>query len=131
MSIKNTRRRRRTSYSPTRRKGTSIRRRRSYSPTRRKRRSSPLVIPSSWASSVDRLPQSNRGYRGKIKKEWPKPVTVTPKNIASLFTFYQDFNGYHYHNIETLIKEGIAAVEANPTPNTSNVDITKDDVNEN
>ena len=85
MSIKNTRRRRRTSYSPTRRKGTRLRRRTSYSPTRRKRRSSPLVLPSSWASSVDRLPQSNRGYRGKIKKEWPKPVTVTPKNIASLF----------------------------------------------
>ncbi len=85
MPIKNTRRRRRTSYSPTRRKGTRLRRRTSYSPTRRKRRSSPLVLPSSWASSVDRLPQSNRGYRGKIKKEWPKPVPVTPKNIASLF----------------------------------------------
>jgi hypothetical protein len=92
MTINNTRRRR-ISYSPTRRRKTSSRsstpRRkkiRSHSPTtRRKRRSSPLVLPSSWGSSLAQSPQSKEVYRGKIKKEWPKPISVTPKNIASLF----------------------------------------------
>lgn len=58
---------------------------RSHSPTRRKRRSSPLALPSSWGSSLEESSQSNKVYRGKIKKEWPKPISVTPKNIASLF----------------------------------------------
>ena len=87
----------RRSHSPTTRRKTpssrssTARRKkiRSHSPTtrrkRRTRRSSPLVLPSSWGSSLEHSPQSNKVYRGKIKKGWPKPISVTPKNIASLF----------------------------------------------
>ena len=54
--------------------------------------------------------------------------TFTPKSMANLFTFYQDFDGYHYHNIETLVKDGIAAVEANPVPFTLIYDVSPDKI---
>ena len=51
-----------------------------------------------------------------------------PSSFGNLWTFYQNFDGYYFHNIEQLIKEGKEKAKANAEDFTLDYNVTPDKV---
>ena len=49
-----------------------------------------------------------------------------PSSFGNLWTFYQDFDGYHFHNVEQLIKDGKQKADANKEDFTIDYSVTPD-----